>query len=236
VRGLLPVAKRGRFTSDPSTYGRTVLGARLEVWLPRNVRPWSLILAGVHGDEPQTTVLLSTALRFIHSQDVRVATVLSANPDGLSRGTRSNARGVDLNRNFPSKDWKAGLTYHRLMEGKDRDVELSTGDYPASEPEVRSLIRLINDLRLETVISLHAPLGCIDDPRDSSLGRWLAAHANLPIVPDVGYETPGSLGTWGLDQGIHIVTYELPDVAHSALYERHLSALVTLLSSDTPVK
>lgn len=236
MRGLVPAEERGRFPSLPSTYGRTVQRAPLEVWLPRTARPWSLILAGIHGDEPQTTMLLSAALRSLHSADVRMAVILSANPDGLSRGTRANARGVDLNRNFPSKDWNAGSTYYRWTPGNERDVELSTGSCPASEPEVHSLIRLIDNLRPKTVIALHAALGCIDDPRDSALGRWLAAQTRLPIVPDVGYETPGSLGTWGEELGMHIVTYELPDETYSALYDTQLSALITLLSADVPAE
>jgi protein MpaA len=181
-------------------------------------------------------MLLSAALRSIHSTDVGVAVILSANPDGLSRGTRSNARGVDLNRNFPSRDWKAGSTYYRFTPASERDVELSTGTGPASEPEVRSLIQLIDDLRPEAVIALHAALGCIDDPRDSTLGRWLASHTRLPRVPDVGYETPGSLGTWGVELGMNVVTYELPDEAHSALYDTQLNALISLLSADAPVE
>jgi murein peptide amidase A len=236
MKGLIPAKERGRFTNQPSVYGQTVRQAPLEVWLPRNARPRSLILAGIHGDEPQTTVLLSAALRSIHSNDVRMPVILCANPDGLSRGTRSNAHGVDLNRNFPSQDWKAGSTYYRSTPRTERDVELSTGSRPASEPEVRDLIRIIHDLHPETIISLHAALGCIDDPRDSPLGRWLAASTRLPIVSDVGYETPGSLGTWGEELGIHVITYELPDETHSALYDTQLSTLITLLSADAPVE
>src|SRR5205823_138657 len=82
--------------------------------------------------------------------------------DGIAHGTRGNEHTVDLNRNFPTDDWRKGKTTTRWETHLPRDVELTAGTSPASEPEISSLIKFIQDNQIEQIISLHAPLGCID--------------------------------------------------------------------------
>src|SRR5690349_10489444 len=100
---LRPRPEWGTIPRSPDTYGRSVLGAPLEVWLPAG-RCRLLAFAGIHGEEPETTFALSRALRQLTEPSPQCAVVLAANPDGLIRGTRGNARGVELNRNFPSSN------------------------------------------------------------------------------------------------------------------------------------
>jgi protein MpaA len=111
---------------------------------------------------------------------------------------------------------------------------LSPGDAPASEPETRALIALVERLAPEAVIALHAPLACIDDPNDSPLGRRLAERTGLPLVRDVGYPTPGSFGSWGADHGVQVVTYEFPLAATEVLMRDHVPVLVELLAGGAP--
>jgi len=188
-----------------------------------------LIFAGIHGEEPETTYALSRALRQLTETSAHTAAVLASNPDGLIRGTRGNARGVDLNRNFPARDWRRGTVTHRSTLEEESDILLSTGSAPASEPEVRSLLALIGDLRPKAVVALHAPLACIDDANDSPFGQRLARRARLPLVQDVGYPTPGSFGSWGSDSGLPVVTYEFPLAATEVLMRDHVPVLVELL-------
>jgi protein MpaA len=193
-----------------------------------------LVFAGIHGEEPETTVALSRALRHLAIPSPHCAVVLAANPDGLIRGTRGNARGVELNRNFPTRDWRPGPVAHRSTLEDPRDVELSPGAAPGSEPETRALLELIRGLEPEQVVALHAPLACIDDPLRSPLGQWLAERTGLPLVEDVGYPTPGSFGTWGAEQGLPVVTYELPLTTTDALVQHHVPVLVELLTDRRP--
>ncbi len=188
------------------------------------------MFAAIHGEEPETTYALSRALRHLAEPSEHCAVVLAANPDGLIRGTRGNARGVDLNRNFPSRDWQPNAVTHRSTLEDPSDILLSPGELAGSEPETRALMALIGDLAPKAVIALHAPLACIDDVNASPLGQRLAARTGMPLVRDVGYPTPGSFGSWGADQGIPVVTYEFPLAATEVLMRDHVPVLVELLT------
>jgi protein MpaA len=190
-----------------------------------------LVFAGIHGEEPETTYALSRALRQLTVPSPHAAVVLAANPDGLIRGTRGNARGVDLNRNFPSRDWRTGTVTHRSTIEDPSDILLSTGAAPASEPETQALMALIARLKPETVVALHAPLKCIDDANASPLGNTLAQRTGMPLVRDIGYATPGSFGTWGPEQGLSVITYEFPLAATEVLMRDHVPVLVELLTN-----
>jgi protein MpaA len=226
---LRPRQQQGTILWDPATYGRSHLGLPLEVWRPTG-RCTLLMFAAIHGEESETTGALSRALRHLSTPSPHCAVVLAANPDGLIRGTRGNARGVELNRNFPTSDWQPDPVAHRATLEEPRDVLLSPGARPGSEPETRALIELITDLAPQIVIALHAPLGCIDDRNQSPLGRWLAAKTGMPLVTDVGYPTPGSFGTWGAERGVPVITYEFPLASPDALAREHVPALVELLT------
>lgn len=230
---LRPRQAIGSMPLQPETYGQSHLGHPLEVWLPSG--PCELLIhAGIHGEEAETTRVLSRALRLLPEKSRSCAVVLAANPDGLIRGTRGNARGVDLNRNFPTNDWSPELVKHRATMDSPRDISLSPGKGPGSEPETRALIALIEELSPRAVVALHAPLACMDDANLSPLGSWLAEKTGLPLVSDVGYPTPGSFGAWGGERGLNVVTYEFPLKDIDALVYDHVPVLVELLMGEGP--
>jgi len=226
---LRPAREQGTWRWEPALYGRSHLGNPLEVWHAGG--PCRLLLfAAIHGDEGETTTALSRALRQLAEPSPHCAVVLAANPDGLIRGTRANARGVELNRNFPTADWRPDPVLHRATLDAPREVALSPGAEPGSEPETQALMALIGALEPEAVVALHAPLACIDDANNSELGRWLAERTGLPLVPDVGYPTPGSFGTWGAEQGLPVVTYEFGLTTPDDAVREHVPVLVQLLT------
>lgn len=223
----------GTLPRGPETYGHSVLGRPLEVWKPAGACKL-LIHAGIHGEEGETTVALSRALRALSEPSPHCAVVLAANPDGLVRGTRGNANGVDLNRNFPTRDWSAEPVMHRPTLDAPREVALGTGSGPGSEPETRALIGLIDALAPDAVMALHAPLACIDDAARSPLAGWISERTGLPLVADVGYPTPGSFGTWGGERRLTVVTYEFAMTGIDDVVRDHVPVLTELLTGVAP--
>ncbi|MDK1251276.1 murein tripeptide amidase MpaA [Cronobacter dublinensis] len=231
---LRPRAQRGALSDDARRYGESTLGAPL-LWFPapQAQRAPGLIIAGTHGDENAALVTLSCALRTLTPAHRRHHVVLAVNPDGCQLGLRANARGVDLNRNFPAANWQPGETVYRWNSAAEaRDVTLSTGEKPGSEPETAALCQLIHQLKPTWVVSFHDPLGCIEDPQRTRLGQWLAGAFGLPHVTSVGYETPGSFGSWCADIGLNCITAEFPAISADEATERYLAAMTALLHYD----
>ena len=221
---------RGVIRHGSSEYGASVDGIPLTVHLPESGRAEIVVLAAIHGDESETTVVVSEALRCLPTGDLRAAVILCGNPDGMVRGTRGNARGVDLNRNFPTSNWRPDPVFYKSRANDARDIALSPGSEPASEPETRALISLLERLKPRAVVSLHSALACIDDSGASHLGRQLADRCALPFLTEIGYPTPGSMGTWAGEQGLNLVTLELEDASLYTLKDRHVPVLLDLMT------
>jgi protein MpaA len=139
---------------------------------------------------------------------------------------------VDLNRNFPTRDWSPDPVFHKPTLDGPREVALSPGPRPGSEPETQALISLVEALRPEVVVALHAPLACIDDAKQGPLAHWIAERTGLELVSDVGYPTPGSFGEWGGENGIGVVTYEFPLAHNDELVQHHVPVLLELLTGE----
>lgn len=183
-----------------SLQGRPILARRVHADGPR-----VLWIGGVHGDETEGRLItdgLLPALRTLDEQPaVDVLQVRVLNPDGTARRTRTNGRGVDLNRNFPTPDFDAAAGLH--------------GNAPVSEPESRLLYDVVLAYRPDLVIAVHsARAGSFvnfDGPALEVALRW-SEFSGVPVVPsdEMVEPTPGSFGTWaGRVLGIPMLTVEL---------------------------
>jgi protein MpaA len=156
-----------------------------------------LVVGGTHGDEPAGAALVrELAMRLPCPAGDTLTVVPALNPDGLGMAERTNARGVDLNRNLPTWNWTP-LPEH--------------GPEPTSEPESRALYALLLAVRPAFVVSIHqgrVSLVDWDGPADGA-ARALGACTGL-AAQRIG-AMPGSLGSLlGVDWGWPIVTLELP--------------------------
>lgn len=221
---------RGVLRLKAREYGCSVMGMPLQ-YFPCEGKCKLLVLAAIHGEELETTFLLSRVLRAFKKNFQSIAFVLCANPDGVTLGTRGNAHGVDLNRNFPTSNWTSSPVGSRSILEAARDTLLSPGSASASEPESAALVSLIEDLKPQEILSIHAPIGCVDAPEETPLVQSLEETFGLPWVPDIGYATPGSLGTWCKEHSLNCVTLELPRLAPELLFERFGASFATLLEA-----
>lgn len=227
---LVPRRDRGIIRHSSTIYGTSAEGIPLTVYLPQSGSADLVILAAIHGDEGETTTVVSEALRCLPEGDLRAAVILCGNPDGMVRATRGNACGVDLNRNFPTSNWSPEAVFYKSRANDARDIALSPGSEPASEPETKALIALLERLNPRAVVSLHSALACIDDSGASHLGRQLADRCALPFLTEIGYPTPGSMGTWASERGLNLVTLELEDASLYTLKDRHVPILLDLMT------
>ncbi len=199
---------RGVIDREQHVYGRTRNGVACTFVAAD--QPSGLIgHAGIHGTEPDAVVVLSSALRLVPAGQLRADVVLAQNPDGLLLGTRANAAGVELNRNFPI-GWQPGPIGSRWTPDEPRDTWLSTGSGPLSEPETKALVDLHDDREITHTVSVHSPLGCVEDPDGHPFSRDLADGLGLKLVGDVGHATPGCFGDWARSTGRVCATVELP--------------------------
>lgn len=212
MRGLLGLSLEGREIPVYRNFREEKAGA------PPGAGPSTLLIGGTHGDERATVTLLEAFVRsHLATGRIRepVAVIPLHNPDGYARDIRYNARGVDLNRNFPM-GWSASS-------------EEPSGATPLSEPEARLLHDFILASRPTRIVSLHWALAEIDADGSQSaplaLSMWnaLTSEERIPyrLRLDDGSmppSTPGSLGQWcghGLKEdydgfGPAMVTLELP--------------------------
>jgi len=164
------------------------------------------VIALIHGDEiPSGSVArawLARLERISPRNSWRVIPI--ASPDGLKARTRTNANKVDLNRNFPSKDWHVEALSRWKTQGRS-DPRRYPGPQPASEIETRCLIKHLDDYKPDFVISVHTPLGVLDFDGPK------VKNPNFAPLPWVSLGNfPGSLGRYmWVDRGIPVLTIEL---------------------------
>ena len=168
--------------------------------------PRVLLLGGVHGDEVEGVALTRELLgRYVsgglpYKLEMMVIPVL--NVEGLLAQTRHNSSGVDLNRNLPTKDWTPQVHNPRYCSGSS----------PNSELENQALTQVIEDFKPIFIFTFHSfSRWMININGDCQReGGFLGELTSYPVHADIGYPTPGSLGTYAAwERGIPTITYEL---------------------------
>ena len=175
-----------RITFGDSAGGMKLRAVRLG---DPDARRKALVVGSIHGDESEGHEIVRR-LRRSHRNTpaVQLWVVTSVNPDGVQAGTRRNARGVDLNRNF-SYRWRGG-------------VPPSSGYYPGphpfSEPESRAVRRLARRIKPRVTIWYHQPWGQVLAPcrGPARKQKRYARLANLPLKRCRGQRLRGTATSW----------------------------------------
>lgn len=189
---------------------------------PRKV----LFIGGIHGDETEgayTTAELPAAFTDAGLADKVTLTILEdANPDGREAGTRDNANGVDINRNFPATNFDT--------------TNPANGGTPLNQPESRAVKELIDRIDPDLVLVAHSWAGRqfvnFDGPSREIAERF-GEQAGMPVQDSQSFApTPGSLGSYfGRDRGIPVVTIEvLKGSDPKAVWEQIRDALLQAIA------
>lgn len=168
-----------------------------------------LLMGGIHGDEPEGVELAEKTLAWLledakkPQREVQNEWVVipCLNVDGFRKNERTNGRGVDLNRNYPSQSWSAAFEKPRYNPGP------SAG----SEPEIQGVVHLLKALSPKLVIHCHSWNPCVVASGERAIkdAQRLALSSGYEVVPEIGYPTPGSLSQFGWhDHQIPVICIE----------------------------
>jgi murein peptide amidase A len=210
--GVASVASARRVAVGRSVDGRAITAI---VRGPDSARRKLLVVGCIHGNECAGVRIISALAHAGVHRGVQLWLVPRMNPDGSAAGTRQNAHGVDLNRNFPYR-WRP----------LPRPIYYS-GPRAASEPETRVAMRLIRRIKPAVTIWYHQAEDVVDmSGGDRGLARRYArvAHMRAACLPFL----PGTATSWSTHAfpGTTAFVVELPSgpVAGAALTD-HLRAV-----------
>lgn len=133
----------------------------------RNPRGRILLVGGTHGDELAS---ISIVFKWMHTLEKHHSGLFHwrinplMNPDGAlqPRHQRTNANGVDLNRNFATPDSNNGAALRYWKVKTYENARRYPGPYPLSEPETNWLHQEIDQFEPDVVIAVHAPYSLVD--------------------------------------------------------------------------
>lgn len=189
-----------------SVEGRAIVAHR---WNASAEHAAVLVLGAIHGDERESGLLAERLLQRWQAQPALLAgrhvlLVVHVNPDGWAAATRGNARGVDLNRNFPDR-WAPGTAGRWDYPGPA----------PLSEPEARAIHALVAAEPVARVVALHSCRSCGGANNFDGPARRLAALMQTlngyRVLDEWPMPTPGSFGTFaGKVRRIPTLTLEMP--------------------------
>ncbi|MEO5627707.1 MAG: DUF2817 domain-containing protein [Candidatus Saccharimonadales bacterium] len=199
--------------------------------------PSRMVFVGAtHGDEKSSAYTLNGLIEDLEASGNipahrTVVIIPVANPDGFAMGQRTNANNVDLNRNFPTNNWKSSV----VMPDKSTNPT-GGGTTPLSEPESRAVANYVQGARL--VLTYHAIAGTVipNDAGDSvALAHLYDQKSNVYFASNsqttsiFAYDTTGSLEDWLYDKvGTPALLVELWTRSGNE-FAKHQSAMRTIL-------
>lgn len=198
--------------------------------------PVTMYVGAIHGNEPSSSGLMKAWIDDLEANSSlyggkRVVVVPTINPDGVAANSRTNARDVNLNRNFPTDGWTKDIND---TDGRHAG---GGGSEPLSEPEAKALANLTTSLRPRLLLSFHAVGSLVVGDPGGYSARYAASYA-----AQVGYrDATGQSGTFDYDitgayedwtyskQGIPSMVIELGSYGYYN-FEHHRAAIRSMLN------
>lgn len=171
-----------------TTYGTSVQGRALNAYVFGSSGPVTMYVGAIHGNESSSNGLMRAWINELEKhpdrlEAKRVVVVPSINPDGIAAGSRTNSRGVNLNRNFPTDNWEKDIDD---TDGKHKN---GGGKKPLSEPEAKALATLTQQYRPRLLLSFHAVGSLVQGDPGSPSASYAAKYASM-----VGYSNATGKG------------------------------------------
>lgn len=174
-----------------------------------------LFIGGLHtGREDNTRRLAGEILNHFLAKpeeipdNITLYILPNANPDGVANNIHNNSRGVDLNRNWPTLDWRSDPyhpSYGRLLD--------AGGIEPLSEPETKSLYDFIMEKQLHVIFTWHSRAGTVGGNNirlaDDLANVYATASGYIYIGQWPYYEVTGTFTDAMKELGIAAVDIEL---------------------------
>lgn len=215
--------------SGTSLEGHSIQVFKTDIKAPK----YLYLIGGVHGDEVEGVYVLKELFNWLkqeHSlKDMPMVIVPILNVDGYRAQTRVNAHHVDLNRNLPTKDWSK----------EHKEPRYNPGPKPLSEPENQFLVKLMDKYRPGFIISFHTWKPILNHNGDcQDIAEYIHAFNKYEMSSDIGYPTPGSLGTFAVEKyQAPVLTFECPELKKHKeslkdIWLENEEALKTMFSTD----
>ncbi len=202
--GQSHTAKTACYTT--AAIGTSVNGRSITAYTFGSGAKTVVFVGGLHGTERSSVHTLEAWIDELETNyadipsNVTVRVIPNASPDSYATWSRTNANGVDLNRNFPSADWVSDVY-------QPGSVELAGGggDEPLSEPESAALAAYISNTGPSLVLTYHAVARAVisnGSGNSHQLAQTYASHAGYSVgtaaTEDAifAYPTTGEFETW----------------------------------------
>lgn len=208
-----------------TVFATTHLGLPVIAYHFGNTGKKILILGGVHGDEQEGVIGAYALLQhFINKFEFQfqMTIVPEFNLEGIILHQRMNYRGVDLNRNLPTKDWSPEIKTPRYHPGAHAN----------SEKENQALAKFIETEKPDFILSLHSWHPVLNVNGDCrAFAEVIHQLTGYKIDDDIGYPTPGCLGTFaGLERTSPVLTYEIErGIEPQKIIDIHVPAILQAL-------
>lgn len=191
-----------------------------------------LLVGPLEGEETAAMDLMEQLAEHLErfsrrTNGVRVTLVRDPNPDGRLRRSPTNARGVRLDQNFPTRGWRKVPAGASWISGRE----------PESESETRALVDLIGDVRPDRVIILAATRRQAEltyfGPAEA-LAREFAKSSGLRPAPANVTALQGSLAVYtGSDLQTPTLLVRVPaPMRRDQLWANYRRALLAAIGGD----